>query len=303
MTSNRPAGRPSSGNSAPPTSRRSARQQRLANREASRAMTHASTLGSGVGGTNSLILWSVVAAVVAVVVVVGLLLVSQSKSNTSGAPIPPGVVTPTTIASNDRTLGNANAPVTIDLYSDFRCSYCLIFAVEGTEKSLVDNYIATGKAKLVYHDFLTIDSDGTNASRDAANAAWCAADQGKFWTMHDWLYANQGPTEDASAFTKSRLSDIGKAAGLDMTKFQPCLDSGTHNDAIAAEETNKPAEVKGTPAVYVNNKIVVPPTGKPLAYEYVKAAIDAALASPAPSVSTAPPATAAPSVAVNATPS
>ena len=240
MTYNSPAGRPSSGNSAPPTSRRSARQQRLANREANRAITRASTRGSDGGGTNSLILWSVVAVVVAVVVVAGLVLLSSSKSNTSGAPNPPGVVTPTTIASNDRTLGNANAPVTIDLYGDFRCSGCQVFTIECTEKNIVDNYVATGKAKLVWHDLLTIDTPGITSSRDAANAGWCAADQGKFWMMHDWLFANQGPSEDASAFTKSRLSDIGKAAGLDMSKYQPCLDSGTHNDDIASEQTSTP---------------------------------------------------------------
>src|SRR5450759_5646230 len=176
MTTNRPAGRPAIGNSAPPTSRRSARQQRLANREASRAITRASTSGSGGGGMSSLILWSVVGVVVAVVVVVGLVLTSQSKTNTSGTPNTPGVLvlTPTTITWNGQTLGNANAPVTIDLYGDFRCSSCLVFTLEGTEKKVVDNYVATGKAKLVWHDYTIIDlKDGTTASRDAANAGWC----------------------------------------------------------------------------------------------------------------------------------
>jgi protein-disulfide isomerase len=308
MTSNRPAGRPSSGNSAPPTSRRSARQQRLANREANRAITRASTRGSGGGGMNSLILWSVVAAVVAVVVVGGLLLASQSKSDTSGAPIAPGVVTPTTIPWNDRTLGNANAPVTIDLYGDFRCSACLVFTLEGTEKNVVDNYVATGKAKLVWHDYLTIDRPGITSSRDAANAGWCAADQNKFWTMHDWLYANQSADETSASFPLSRLSEIAKAAGMDMAKFQPCLDGGTHNDAIAAEQTNKPAEVTGTPTVFVNGKLVGA-TGAIPTYDQIKAAIDGVGASPAPSLSAAPSATAAPpatvvpSVAASATPS
>jgi protein-disulfide isomerase len=116
--------------------------------------------------------------------------------------------------------------------------------------------------------------------------------------MHDWLYANQGPSEDASAFTKSRLAEIAKAAGLDMSKFQPCLDSGTHNDAIAAEQTNKPAEVKGTPTVYVNGKLVVN-NSQVSSYTYadIKAAIDGVGASPAPSVS------AVPSVSASAKPS
>ncbi len=296
MTTNRPAGRPSIGNSAPPTSRRSARQQRLANREASRAITRASTSGSGGGGMSSLILWSVVGVVVAAVVVVGLVLTSQSKTNTSGTPNTPGVLTPTTITWNGQTLGNANAPVTIDLYGDFRCSACLVFTLEGTEKNVVDNYVATGKAKLVWHDYLTIDTPGITSSRDAANAGWCAADQNKFWTMHDWLYANQSADERADSFPKSRLSDIAKAAGMDMTKFQPCLDGGTHNDAIAAEQTSKPAEVTGTPTVFVNGKMVGVANGVPT-YDQIKAAIDGIGASPAPSVS------AVPSVSASATPS
>ena len=305
MTSNRPAGRPSSGNSTPPTSRRSARQQRLASREANRAITRASTRGSEGGGNSSLILWSVVAVVVAVVVVAGLLLVSNNKASTSGAPIAPGVVTPTTIPWNDRTLGNANAPVTVDLWGDFRCSGCLAFTVEGAEKNLVDNYIATGKAKLVWHDYLIIDlKDGSTASRDAANAGWCAADQNKFWTMHDWMYANQGPSEDAASFTKPRLAEIAKQAGLDMATFQPCLDGGTHNDAIATEQTSKPAEVTGTPTIFVNGKLVGVANLVP-SYADIKAAIDGVGASPAPSVgaSAAPSATVVPSVVASASPS
>ena len=271
-------------------------------------MTRASTRGSDGGGTNSLIMWSVVAVAVAVVVVVGLFVVSNQKSNTSGTPNPPGVVTPSRITWNGQTLGNANAPVTIDLYGDFRCSACLVFTLEGTEKNVVDNYVATGKAKLVWHDYLTIDTPGITSSRDAANAGWCAADQNKFWTMHDWLYANQSADERADSFPKSRLSDIAKAAGMDMTKFQPCLDGGTHNDAIAAEQTSKPAEVTGTPTVFVNGKLVGVQRSVP-SYDQIKAAIDGVGASPAPSVSAAPSATVAPSatavpsVSASATPS
>jgi protein-disulfide isomerase len=294
MTTNRPAGRPSSGKSAPPTSRRSARQQRLANREASRAMTRAGTRGSGGGGTNSFILWSLVAVVVAVVVVVVLLFASQQKSNVSGALNPPGVVTPTTVTWNGTTLGNASAPVTVDIYGDFRCSACLAFTVGGAEKQLIDNYIVTGKAKLVWHDFLTLDGkDGTTASRDAANAGWCAADQNQFWNMHDWLYANQGPSENAASVAKDRLSAMAKAAGLDMGKFQPCLDNGTHNDAVAAEQTSKPADLTGTPSIYVNGKMVGAAGSVPT-YDQIKAAIDGIGASPSPSVSASPSATAAP---------
>jgi protein-disulfide isomerase len=285
MTSNRPAGRPSSGNSAPPTSRRSARQQRLANREANRNLSRASTRGANGSGPSSLLMWSAVFIVLAVVLVGAAVLLSSSKGGSAiGSPNPPGVVTPSGIAFSGRTLGNANAPVTIDVYGDFRCSACFTFTVEGTEKSIVDNYISTGKAKLVWHDFITIDKGVETASRDAANAAWCAADQNKFWTMHDWLYANQDPGEAASAFSPGRLSEIAKLAGMDMTKWQPCYDSGTHNSDISAEQTSAPKTVTGTPTVIIANKLV---GGQGLipTYAEIKDAIEVALGNPSPSAS------------------
>jgi protein-disulfide isomerase len=228
-------------------------------------------------------LWSLAFVVVALVVVVAVVLATQQKSTVGlGTPIHPVVVTPTNIPSNGRTLGNPNATVTIDLWGDFRCTGCFDFATQGTEKSLVDNYIATGKAKLVWHDYLIIDLNRSEtASRDASAAAWCAADQGKFWTMHDWLYANQSPQELASAFTKDRLSQIAQLAGLDMTQYQTCFDQGKHNDEIAAEQTSKPSDVTGTPTVFVNGKLA-----SDFSYAGLKVAIDGALGLPTPSPST-----------------
>jgi protein-disulfide isomerase len=278
--------RPSAGSNVAPAAGQSVGQQRPANKKAGRALTRAGAPESTGYGLGSLLAWTLVFAVVAILIVGAAFLMTQSNSGTpTGTPIPPSAITPASIPSNSRTLGSSTAPVTIDIYGDFRCSACFVFTTQGTEKSLVDNYIATGKARLIWHDFLTIDAhDGATASRDAANAAWCAADQGKFWVMHDWLYANQSPTEDASAFTLSRLSDIGKAAGLEMSTYQPCLDQGTHDAAIAAEQAATPAQVTATPSILVNGKFVAGADANSWpTYDLIKAAIDAALASPAPS--------------------
>jgi protein-disulfide isomerase len=284
MTTNRP-NRQQSGDIAP-TSRASARR-RLASKEANRALSRAGTNSSG-SDHRPILIWSLIFALIAIVVVGAALLLTMPKNGADYSnALAPGVVTPSSIQSNGRTLGNLNAPVTIDLYGDFRCSACFIFTTKGAEKSIVDDYVATGKAKLVWHDYTIIDTiRGSTASRDAANAAWCAADQGKFWTMHDWLYANQSPAEAASAFTMVRLSDIGKAAGLDMSRYQPCLDNGTHNADIATEQANTPSNAGGTPSLFVNGQFVGDPTsGTVPSYNQIKAAIAAALASPAPSAS------------------
>ena len=250
---------------------------RPTDREANRRLARAGTRGSE-SGLSSLMLWSLVFVAVAVVVVVVALIATGAKSTTASGPVAaPAVVTPLNIAASGRTLGNPNAPITLDLYGDFRCSACLVFTTGGTEQSLVDNYIAANKVKLVWHDFLSIDiGQGNTASRDAANAAWCAADQGKFWVMHDWLYANNGAgSEDPSAFTAARLSDIGKAAGLDMSAYQPCLDGGRHYADIAAEEKATPSGVTGTPAVFINGRLLTGATpGSWPQFPEIKAYVD-----------------------------
>ncbi len=236
-----------------------------------------------------------IAAVVVGLAIVGFVALQQLGSVPTGsALITPGGsnMTPASIPSEGRTLGQANAPVTIDLYGDFRCSACYAFTELGTAHQIDTQLVATGQAKLVWHDFTIIDlNDGATASRDAANAAWCGADQNKFWLMHDWLYANQSATEAASAFTIDRLLAIGQAAGMDMTTYAPCVRNGTHDAAIAAEQSSLPASVSshGTPSLLVNGTYV---DGT---FSAVSAAVTAALSgSPASSASPAPASSASP---------
>ena len=247
-------------------------------RESNKNLSRAGTRGSG-DDRGSLLLWSLLFVVVAAVVVGVTLIVSGAKSNAPSGPVTqPTVVTPGNVATNGRTLGNPNAPVTIDLYGDFRCAACYVFTTGGTEQNLVANYVATNKVKLVWHDYLSIDKiQGGTASRDAANAALCAADQGKFWVMHDWLFANNGAgSESASAFTNARLTDIGRAAGLDMSTYQSCLDGGQHNGDLTAEDQSTPAGVTGTPTIYLNGTLLTGGSSNTWPqYDQIKAAIDA----------------------------
>jgi protein-disulfide isomerase len=305
MTQSRPNGRPSpAGKSAPPTSRRSARQQRLANREANRALARAGTSGTSGGGLGGIMLWTAIAIVIGVVVIGGaFVLTSKPGAVALGSPIAPHVATPTGIPENGRTLGSADAKVTIDAYEDFRCTACYDFTMT-TEPQLVDNYLKTGKARLVYHDFLVIDAKqpGSTESRDAANAGLCANDQGKFWALYDWLFTNQSPREAPGAFTLDRLVEIGKDAGLDPTTFEPCVRNGTHLTEVQSEQTAVPSDAGGTPAIYVNGKLTVDASGvSDASYATISAAIDAVLnpASPSPSASAS--ASAAPSATGAAT--
>lgn len=283
---------PKSDRSYQPT-RRSARQDRLVARQKRRDSRGSGSSSSS--GRNPILIWTGVSVVAAIVVIVGAFLLTQANSPSSGSYLTPTVTTPTNIASNRQTLGPANAPVTLDLYSDFRCTGCAVFA-RSQEPQLVSNFVEAGKLKIVYHDFLTIDSIDasqgitTTASRDAANAGLCAADEGKFWTYHDWLFANQSPTEDPSAFTIDRLIGIAKAAGIDNAGFEACVRQGTHDSEVAAEQTSAPSGISATPTVFVNGKMVTSSAGPNYqpTYAEIAAAVNAALASATPSSSSSP---------------
>jgi len=84
-------------------------------------------------------------------------------------------------------LGDLNAPITLVEFGDYQCFFCNRHFQE-TEEKLVENYINTGKVKMIFKDFTIIGPD----SITAAHATHCANDQGKFWEYHDILYTNWG---------------------------------------------------------------------------------------------------------------
>jgi protein-disulfide isomerase len=144
------------------------------------------------------------------------------------------------VAATGPSRGPADAKVTIVEFSDFQCPYC--GAAFGTVETLMQQY--AGKVKLVFRQFpLPIHP---NAEK-AAEASLCAADQGKFWEMHDLLFKNQKKLE------VSDLKTYAASAGLDGPKFAQCLDSGDKKKQVDADlEAGQAAGVNGTPAFFIN---------------------------------------------------
>jgi len=230
------------------------------------------------------------AALVAAVLVVAAFLLASGGSSGGGvrsaAPIDvtPGrlVLRPTNGPKIDRpavlspygmargmSLGASDAPVQLNLWSDYQCPACDAFA-GSVMPELVKNYLATGKAQLTIHGLATIG----NESLGAAISARCAGRQGKYWQYHDLLYANQAP-ENSGAFTHARSKQFAAALGLDAGSFGTCLDDTTVEDAVTTEtKTGLDQGVKQTPTLYVNGTAV----GSANSWEEIKAAIDAALA-------------------------
>lgn len=161
--------------------------------------------------------------------------------------------------ANDNSMGDPNAPITIEEFSDFQCPYCERFHQE-TEPLLRQYYIDTGKVHFVYRSMGNFVSDniarakGTPAStesQDAALAAYCAGDQNKFWEMHAYLFANV-LGEDAGSFTDQRLKAIAKEVGLNMSQFNSCYNSGKYNDRVQQDfKDGQAANINGTPGFLV----------------------------------------------------
>lgn len=118
--------------------------------------------------------------------------------------------------------GFANAKVAIMEYSDFECSFCGKYVRELYPR-IDEAYIKTGKIKYFFRDLPTPEHSN---SALAAQAARCAGDQGKFWQMHDLLFAAQ------PALSETNLTGYAESLGLDMPKFTACFSGGTYADAI-----------------------------------------------------------------------
>ena len=143
--------------------------------------------------------------------------------------------------------GDKDAPVTIIEWSDFECPFCARF-YRDTLPLIEEEYIKTGKVKLVFRDFPL--SFHQNAQK-AAEAAECAGEQGKFWEMHDLLF-EQG-VEGGTAGCKQ----YEKQLGLNTAKFNECLDSGAMASEVRKDTADGAAAgIQGTPGFLINGKLV-----------------------------------------------
>lgn len=149
-------------------------------------------------------------------------------------------------------LGNPQASVVIVNFSDFGCPFCSSFARE-TQPSLDREFIRTGKVFFKYVPFVM----GMFPNGDvAARAAECAAEQGKFWAMHDSIYAAQKEWKRATA-PANVFQRYASGLGIDAARFAACYADG-HTDGRTAAATNSAdrLRIRATPTFYVNGRMI-----------------------------------------------
>ncbi len=146
------------------------------------------------------------------------------------------------IDKDDPYIGNENAKVVIVEFSDYACPYCAMFENTVLPK-ILSNY--GDKIKVVFKDFPV----HGEKSMQAANAARCAGEQGKFWDFHRLLFRNQMQwSKNQSIFIK-----YAKNLGLNVSKFKACMESKKYYSAIEKDRREGMSlGVSGTPTIFVN---------------------------------------------------
>ena len=144
-------------------------------------------------------------------------------------------------------LGDPSAPITIVEFGDYQCHQCYNW-FHNTKPAITRDYIDTGKANLVFVDMAFLGRD----SPKAAQASYCAEEQGMYWEYHDMLYNLQEDKIDGGWANSERLKAIALNLDLDNELFETCLDSGKYSKRVQYNtQQARDHGVRGTPGFFI----------------------------------------------------
>jgi protein-disulfide isomerase len=172
------------------------------------------------------------------------------------------------IGDDAKSLGSPDAPVTVIVYSDFQCGFCQDFALSSGQQ-IVDEYVTSGRVRLVFRHFPVLGDDSTRA----AVAAEAAARQGVFWPYHDSLFA-ESRANGSRALANDSLQKLAVGLGINVEVFNAARGDAMLLSRVQEEMAEgRRAGVRATPTIFVNERMIEG------AYPYpvFQAAIDDAL--------------------------
>ncbi len=199
-----------------------------------------------------------------VVILVSAMVIFRSQAQVQS------IITPTAIdfpQNEGLAMGDPNAPVVIEEFSDFQCPACQLFH-EQTFEQIVDEYVRTGDVYYIFRPFPFIGKE----SQAAALGGYCAVEQGLFWEYSNILFANQ-IGENAGSFSSARLEAMADIIGLDAA-FAKCLREGHYQDLVDADfQAAQDAGIDSTPSFLIDGVLV----NGALAFETFQSYIEQAL--------------------------
>lgn len=167
--------------------------------------------------------------------------------------------------------GQANAPVTLVLFSDLHCPFCKQIA-QDVLPTLIQEFVANGQVSLTYRHFPILGADSVRL----ATALECAGQQrsNAFWELHDHVYSSDPNT----ALDDTALARWADLVGLNANTFRDCLTSpSTRKDIEGDLALGRTLNVTGTPTMFINGKRLVGAVPYTLLKENIQAALRATL--------------------------
>ncbi|MEA3352048.1 MAG: thioredoxin domain-containing protein [Chloroflexota bacterium] len=152
-------------------------------------------------------------------------------------------------------MGNPDAPVVIEEFSDYGCGHCGNFSKEAG-KQIAEMYVAEGQ---VYFISRSVGSMMNNTiSPKLAEAAYCAGDQGKYWPYRDYIFANQIALYSSNLPVRKHIEAFAKSLNLDMDTFAACYDNHKYEARVQQDEkASREAGINSTPSFLINGELMI----------------------------------------------
>ena len=197
---------------------------------------------------SPLVLMTVAAVVIGGAIV---MLNTRPQPTSSGGSLFGPPITYTADIVSGESVGSTDAPVVLEVYSDFQCPVCARF-VRDQFPTLKTLFVDTGILRIESHDIAFLGTGTPDESLELATGARCAAAQDRYWQFHDLVFWNQGG-ENRGDHDAAYLTAVANRAGVDRTAWDTCMAVGAVRNSVRTD-TSKAlgAGINATPTLVLN---------------------------------------------------